>query len=102
MSNSSMRFTTEQRLLALERENVVLHNTTQLLHRMLKEQRQLINDYIIQTLTAIDTNQEQNESVRPKEAVYTFNCKQRFDRLEKTIEKLRKQMDETVVALNEV
>ncbi|MFC1636883.1 hypothetical protein ACFL5Z_18825 [Planctomycetota bacterium] len=50
MSQSTMRFTTEQRLAALERQNVILDDTTQLLHWMLKEQRQLINDYIIQTL----------------------------------------------------
>jgi hypothetical protein len=97
-----MRFTTEQRLLALERENVVLHNTTKLLHQMLKEQRQLINDYIIQSLTATDINNEQDESARLEEAIYTFNCKQRFDRLEKSLEKLCKQMDEAVVALDEV
>lgn len=97
-----MRFTTEQRLLALERENVVLHNTTQLLHRMLKEQRQLINDYIIQSLTSTETNSEQDESTRLEGTIYTFNCKQRFDRLEKSLEKLCKQMDETVVALDEV
>lgn len=54
MSHSSMRFTTEQRLAALERENAVLHDTTRLLHRMLKEQQQLINDSIIQALKELN------------------------------------------------
>ena len=49
-----MRFTTEQRLAALERENAVLHDTTRLLHRMLKEQQQLINDSIIQALKELN------------------------------------------------
>lgn len=52
MPNGNVRFTTEQRLATLERESVILHDTTRLLHQMLKEQRGLINDYIIQMVAA--------------------------------------------------
>ena len=102
MSHSDMRFTTEQRLAALERENVVLHDTTELLHKMLKEQRQLINDYIIQTIAATDAGNAQTGGARAEEALYTFICRQRFDRLDKTIEDLRKQMAESASALSTV
>lgn len=52
MSHGNVRFTTEQRLATLERENVILHDTAKLLHRMLKEQRGLINEYILQMVAA--------------------------------------------------
>lgn len=52
MSLGNVRFTTEQRIATLERENVVLHDTTRLLHQMLKEQRGIINDFIMQTIAA--------------------------------------------------
>ncbi|MHC4558498.1 MAG: hypothetical protein ACYTFW_11605 [Planctomycetota bacterium] len=60
-----MRLTIEQRLSALERDNVVLHDTAKLLHKLLKEQRQLINDYITQVLSANDS-EEQKGSLRPE------------------------------------
>ena len=42
----TMRLTIEQRVAALERQNVVLEGKVMLLYKLLKEQQQLINDYI--------------------------------------------------------
>ena len=52
---SKMRLTLEQRLEALERDNVVLHDTIKLLHRLLKEQRELISEYITIKVTCAAT-----------------------------------------------
>ncbi len=91
MPRGNMRFTVEQRLAQLERENIVLHDTTKLLHAMLKDQQQLIKDYIRQMLVSADESEEQTGRARAEKALYTFTCRQRFDRLEKAVEKLQKQ-----------
>ncbi len=88
-AGSKMRLTIEQRLAALERENVVLHDTTKLLHRMLKEQRQLINDYITQRVISTNRSGEQEETRRPEDALYTFVCRQRFEGIEQHMQALR-------------
>jgi hypothetical protein len=86
-----MRLTTEQRLEYLEREVVVLHDTVKLLHRILKQQRELINDYITQKVASPAGGGEQGrENVRPERALYTFVCKRRLDIIERQIEKLHK------------
>ncbi|UCE48868.1 MAG: hypothetical protein JSW47_01750 [Phycisphaerales bacterium] len=105
MSHGNMRFTVEQRLAHLERENVILHDSTQMLHRMLKEQQELIKDYIAQILVSGDESEEQNERVRTEraeKAQYTFTCMQRFERLEKSIEKLNMQTGEPALALSKI
>ena len=83
-----MRLTSEQRIAALERDNIVLHDTIKLLHKLMKEQKQLINDYITQKVSSVED--QHNSSRHPEDVLYTFVCKQRFDRLEKQIEKLQK------------
>ena len=85
-----MRLTMEQRIAAIERDNVVLHDTIDLLHRLLKEHRQLINDYITQQVVASEKRESEAPGVRPEDALYTFVCRQRFDRLSKEVESLRK------------
>lgn len=50
-----MRLTAEQRLRVLERANVVLHDTLKLLHRLVKDQGHLINEYIVRRVAAADT-----------------------------------------------
>ncbi|MCP4261414.1 MAG: hypothetical protein GY774_28515 [Planctomycetes bacterium] len=85
-----MRLTTEQRLAALERGNVVLHDTIKLLHKLLKEQQQLINEYIMQKMMSSNKNSGQKGNVCAGDALYTFKCKRRFERLEKHIEKMCK------------
>ena len=105
MSHGNMRFTVEQRLAHLERENIILHDTTKMLHRTLKEQRQLIRDYIAQVLVSDDGSVAKNEQVqteRAEKAQYAFTCMQRFDRLEKAIEKLYEKIGESVLALSKV
>jgi hypothetical protein len=89
-----MRLTTEQRLTALERDNVVLHDTVKLLHKLLKEQRQLINEYITQKMLSSAESGEQRENICAGDAQYTFKCKRRFERAEKSIEKMRRSLDE--------
>lgn len=87
---SKMRFTVEQRLAALERDNVVLHDTIKLLHKLLKEQRELINNYITLKVISADTsNKQKGATTRPEDALYTFICKLRFDRIEKDMKLLR-------------
>lgn len=88
-----MRFTMEQRIAALERDNVVLHDTIDLLHRLLKEHRQLINEYITQQMTAAERSVDETGDVRPEDALYTFVCRQRFDRMSKEVESLRKLIE---------
>ena len=87
-----MRLTTEQRLSALERENVVLQDRVTMLHKLLKEQRQLINDYITQRVSSANKTEAQSGNLRPEDALFTFVCKQKFDRLEKNIESIRKSV----------
>ena len=86
-----MRLTIEQRLEYLEREVVVLHDTVKLLHRLLKQQRELIHDYITHTVASPAGGGEQGrENVHPERALYTFVCKRRLDIIERQIEKLHK------------
>ena len=89
-----MRLTTEQRLAALERGNVVLHDTIKLLHKLLKEQQQLINEYIAQKMITSNKRGKQKGNVCPSDALYTFKCKRRFENLEKQIDKMRKLIEE--------
>ena len=87
-----MRLTSEQRIAALERDNIVLHDTIQLLHKMLKEQRQLINDYITEKVASQNKGVPQNDNTSTENALYTFMCKRRFDHLEKRLENIRKSV----------
>ena len=87
-----MRLTSEQRIAALERDNVVLHDTVKLLHKMLKEQRELINDYITQKVASQNNGGRQDDNARPEDVLYTFMCKRRFDQLEKRMENIRKSV----------
>jgi len=95
-----MRLTLGQRLEALERDNVVLHDTIKLLHRLLKEQRGLISDYITLKVTSADTSDERKGvNKRPEDAVYIFTCRRRFDKIEKDMEKLRKLIENSKFGL---
>jgi len=94
-----MRLTTEQRLAALERENVVLQGRITLLHKLLKEQRQLISDYITQRISSANETANQNGNMRPEDALYTFICKQKFDRIEKNIARISKSVANSRIGL---
>ena len=83
-----MRLTIEQRLQALERDTVVLHDTVKLLHKLLKEQGELISSYIVQKVASANANDEHNaKNTRPEEELYTFVCKQRFDKIERDVKR---------------
>lgn len=90
-----MRLTSEQRITALEREQIILQDTIKLLHKMLKEQRQLINDYITHKVAATEEDQKTDDNGRTENALFTFVCKQRFDYLEKRMERMRKSFTES-------
>lgn len=94
-----MRLTTEQRLVALERENVVLQGKVTMLHRLLKEQRQLIHDYITQKVASVSDTEVRTGTLRPEDALYTFICRRKFDRLEKEITKIGKYISNSETEL---
>jgi hypothetical protein len=85
-----MRLTLEQRLQALERENTVLHEKLKILHKLFKEQSTLINDYILQRVSSVSHGSGGNGD-RPEDAVYTFICKKRLDRIERNIKRISRQ-----------
>ena len=90
----------KQRLETLERDVVVLQDTMKLLHQLLKQQRELISDYITQKVTSAAASDEEGRGkVRPEEALYTFRCRQRFDKIEKDIGKIRKTIEDSKFGL---
>ena len=91
-----MRLTTDQRLRALERDSVVLHDTIEVLHRLLKEQQGLISDYIVQKIGQSNPGTDNGgENSRPEDALYTFICQQRFKQLESDIKRIFRLIDES-------
>lgn len=94
-----MKLTMEQRIAALERESIVLSDTVKLLHKLLKEQRRLINDYITQKVMSTRQSGGQEGGVHPENEVYAFVCRTRFERLERQIEKMRKLIESQDVGL---
>ena len=94
-----MRLTTEQRLSALERDNVVLHDTIKPLHKLLKEQRVLINEYIMEQMICANESNGHEEGFCPGEALYTFKCKQKFESLERHIHRMHELMKEPKAGL---
>lgn len=82
-----MRLTSEERIAALERENVVLHDTLKMLHRMLKEQRELTKSY---TQRMIAVSDDKAEIQHPEDIRYAYYCKPRFEKLEKQMEQVQK------------
>lgn len=89
-----MRLTVEQRLQALERDTVILHGTIKLLHKLLKEQGELISDYIVQKVAnSTSENDADGRNPRPEEELYTFVCKQRFNKIDRDIKKILKLIE---------
>ena len=89
-----MRLTVEQRLQALERDTVVLHDTIKLLHKLLKGQGELISEYIVRKVASANVSDEHNgNNTRPEQELYTFVCQRRFDKLEKDIKKTFKLIE---------
>jgi uncharacterized coiled-coil protein SlyX len=93
-----MKLTSEQRIAALEREQIILQDTIKVLHKMLKEQRQLINDYITHKVASSEEHAKTGNNSRSEDVLYTFVCKQRFDYLEKRMERMRKSFIESQIS----
>ncbi len=89
-----MRLTVEQRLRALERDAAVLHDTVKMLHKLIKNQRELISEYIVRRVSLSKGDGQANEAnSRPEDELYTFVCTQRFDRIEKGLKKTLQLVD---------
>ena len=89
-----MRLTVDQRVQALEREVVVLHDMLELLHKMLKNQGGMISDYIVQKVAESNPAEEGAKgNARPAQELYAFVCKQRFDKVEKDLRKVMQMME---------
>jgi len=89
-----MGLTVEQRLLELERDGTVCCDTVKLFHKLLKEQKQLINDYILIKARYGDLESRDSEKKnRPEEEIYTFICAKRFDQIEREIKRIIKTLE---------
>ena len=82
----------EHRIMALEREVVVLEDSLKMLHKMLKEQDKLIHDYITHKIAGQGQSPGMDGNNRPEEAIYTFICGKRMQRIEKELDKIRQQL----------
>ena len=87
-----MGLTVTQRLQELERSIIVLNDTMKLLHNLLKKQKQVINDYIVQKVSSAN---KVNAGDRPCGEIYAFVCKQRFDRIDKDIKRILKLVEDS-------
>lgn len=88
MTQEHMRLTREQRIAALERENVVLRDKMELLHAMLKQQRQIIKEYIVQQITRVEGHQQGDAASASSGAHSAFVCRRRFEQMEQRLETL--------------
>jgi hypothetical protein len=84
MAQEYVRLTREQRIAALERENVVLRGKMDVLHAMLKRQQELIQEHITQPVPAPGPE----ESVVTEEGLGSLICQQRFEHLERRLDRL--------------
>jgi len=90
-----MRLTVEQRMRELEREVIVLQETVQLLHRLLKEHKLLIENYVLEKMAAPRSDQlKTNQTQEAEIAAYTFICQHRLNRLETDVVKLRQIIEQ--------
>jgi hypothetical protein len=87
--DKSAQLTTEQRLAALETNVAGLRETTDRLYKMLKEQGELISEYITKQLVASDSEGRQ-AGVSAEDALFTFVCRRKFDHIEKELGRLRR------------
>lgn len=86
--NEKVQPTAEQRLASLETDVAGLNETITRLYRMLKEQGELISEYITKQLVAGGPTGEQ-AGLSPEDALFTFVCRRKFDQVEKELGRLR-------------
>ena len=88
MAEETLKLTKEHRIAALEREHVVLRDKMRILHSMLKQQRQLINEYITQQILAADGDGQAAGGDTSSETLGSFLCRQRFEQMERRLDEL--------------
>ncbi len=88
MTQEHMRLTREQRIASLERENVVLRDKMELLHAMVKQQRQIINEYILQQITRAEDDQQDTVGNASSTTPRAFICRRRFEQMEQRLDTL--------------
>jgi hypothetical protein len=93
-----MRLTIEQRMRDIERKAVVLNDTMEVLHKLLKEQQKLIKDYIVQRFR-VNSKGGSDGNGRDEDGMYIFVCQKRFKRLENDFKKICKQVNEHLLEL---
>ncbi len=81
--------TTEQRLVALEASVASLGATVDKLHKMVREQGDLIREYTTTQLAAGSSKSSPSSSISPEDAIFTFVCRRRFDHVEKEVSRLK-------------
>jgi len=86
----TMRLTIQQRLQAMERETIVLHDMIKILHKLVKEQGALINEFIVQNV-ADEPGNGRGES---ESELYKFVCQRRFERIEQDVKRVLKSAEE--------
>jgi hypothetical protein len=87
--DKQVRPSAEQRLAALEGTVASLTETMEGLHKMLREQGDLINEYITKQLVASGSKADQGGGLSPEDALFTFVCRRKFDQVEKELGRLR-------------
>ena len=86
-----MKLTIEERITALEQDNIVLRDKLELIHKLVKEQRDLTLEY---THQAAATGDSKGEFMHPEEVRYTYCCRPRFEKLEKQMEEIQKLVED--------
>jgi hypothetical protein len=97
MAEETLKLTTEHRIAALERENVVLRDKMRILHGMLKQQKQLINEYITQQILTADGDEQAAGDNTSSETLGSFLCRQRFEQMERRLDELGAGVPEEIL-----
>jgi hypothetical protein len=79
----------EQRLASVERDIANLAGAVDRLYEMIREQGQLIGEYVTKQLVAAGQGEGDTGEVSPEDALFTFVCRRKFDTLEKELARLR-------------
>jgi hypothetical protein len=82
----------EQRLAALEGLVAGLSETVEKLHKALREQSELINEYVSKQLVAGAVTANHVGGLSPEDVLYTFVCRRKFDHVEKELARLRQML----------
>ncbi len=87
--DDQVQATAEQRLTALEGTVAGLSEKIDTLHKMLKEQTDLVNEYVSKQAAAGNATANRVGGLSPEDVLYTFVCRRKFDHLEKELGRLR-------------